>query len=165
MPDPSSSLHLDFQCRLSFARVCLSAFPPLRQFIATSFLNIVARISPMTVMFDFVSASSNGRNTGSPRVVVQSLQTLDSHHAARAIAMRLITPISASDFAVRRTSSSLVVIRASLLFFCFCRSRLLRTSDIIGHFISLPYTGSSFTSAAPVGLGCGLFCDVAKQHS
>ena len=155
-------LPLDFQCRLSFAHVCFSALPPLRQNRLPHHSSI-APISPMVVQFDFLSASSNGRNTGSPCVVFQSLQTLDSHHAAREIAARLITPISANDLNVRRTSSSQVCFGASL-FFCFFRSRLLRT-PVISHFTSLPCTGSSITSAVPAGLGRGLFCDVAKQHS
>ena len=118
VPDPPSSPPPRLRVPLEL-RACLlkrASSSPANRLPHHSSL---ARISPMIVLFDFLSASSNGRNTGSPRVVVQSLQTLDSHRAAREIAARLIPPISASDLAVRRTSTSLFFFRASLVFFVF----------------------------------------------
>ena len=58
-----------------------------------------------------------------------------------------------------------------LVFFFKIHFLQLTTADIFWDFftsrnISVPsLAGSSFSSAAPVGLGCGLFCDVAKRNS
>ena len=164
MPGPPSSPSPRLPVPLEL-RACLLERASSSPAIRLPHHSSIAPISPMTVLFDFLSASNNGRNTGSPRVVVQSLQTLDSHHAAREIAARLITPISASDLAVRRTSSSLVFLRVSIGFLFLSISASSNLGHYFGHFISLPCTGSSITSAVPVELGCGLFCDVAKQQS
>ena len=158
MPDPPFSPPPRLPVPLEL-RACLLERASSSPAIRLPHHSSIASISPMTVLFDFLSASSNGRNTGSPRVVVQSLQMLDSHHGARVIAAHLITPISASDLVVRRTSSSLVFLRATFLvfFFRFFRYRLLRTSVIIGHFISLPYAGFCISWTVPLGVGCVFF--------
>ena len=116
MPDPPFSPPPRLPVPLEL-RACLLERASSSPAIRLPHHSSIASISPMTVLFDFLSASSNGRNTGSPRVVVQSLQMLDSHHGARVIAAHLIAPISASDLAVRRTSSSLVFPRATFLVF------------------------------------------------
>ena len=106
------------------------------------------------MLFDFLSTSSNGCNMGSPRVVVQSLQRLivttlrgKSQRASSPPSCRATLP---SDGRAHRQ----LFFKSPLFISLFFRFRLLRTL-IIDHFVSLLYCGPSFSSAVPVGLGCG----------
>ena len=132
LPSPPSRFAVPLELRACLLERASSS-PAIR---LPHYSSIARIISPMTVLLNFLSASNNGCNPGSPRVVVLSLQTLDSHHASRKIAARLITPMSASDLAVGRTSSSLVFLIASpcFLFFSglgFFEARLLFVAYLI----------------------------------
>ena len=75
VPDPPSSPPPRRPVPLEL-RACLlertSSSPPIR----LPYYSTIARISPMTVLFDFLSVSSDGRNTGSPRVVFSRCKRL-----------------------------------------------------------------------------------------
>ena len=100
----------------------------------------------------------------SPNLRCSVAAMTNNHHTAQEIAARLITPISASDLAVRRTRSSLVCFAVSLCSLVFFPFRLLRTS-VIDRFMLLVCTGSSFSSAVLVESGFCLFCDVTAKDS